>query len=696
MHTIDLFLEKPRKVATVKMENWKSIYGEGGLPTLQDIWALPRWAMVAYGTHAARLAYRHLPRVFAEATEQQRASMLSALRSGEMVNPRNAPLRSIEEVTDIAKCINDVIATDSNRAAKARHLVDAVLRVPYASQAAAMGNDTAVSQNACDGAQAAVWLDPKLRDRLHRDFADLSRAAKNAEWNEDSLAPLTFFYAGGTRLFGRLMPLRAIAEYSNWPISGDQTCLFELEEASDPGDIIFVSHGWLTPDHPDPHGEKWAKVVGWWTDLQSLRKEIAALDPANIDRNLQRALTKRRAANPLMLRRDRLDVPMQLGGWRWSADGGEIDGAIPATKGNQAALNFHRWLLDTIESVEGATLWIDSFAWPTPGHRRDCEYCQSGMRTLLPLLPRIVKRSACVRIDHPNIQNQRRGWLMLEQACSALHNTPSAFGVDNAPINIEHRLDRLDFNCTTQSDGSAIVVGYALARADAVLNHIHSQYAAVSLRRDHEPLLNLLWMPLAQSVDLTKTKEPLLWRLETLVDVMRGKRFQSACGVLGCGLVTEVGKVALLLGSYVAAGILLSTAWERNSGPMSRLDSLIVAQSCLYTYLCKIDVGADGVACWIADAWSELLNLDWPERGMGKHYPERRSKTLEVIQNLTNHWQAGGTIDVTLKDIGQQVLVSRELVRTLDANVWNDPEPYLRQYYNFLRQEDTTSGSNEI
>ena len=479
-------------------------------------------------------------------------------------------------------------------------------------------------------------------------------------------------FAGNTRLFGRLLTFKQMLELAEWPAASENTCLYDLEPVVlGTSDVIFVSHPWITPNHPDPANFKWQMLQKWCRELNDLHEEVLSLDPSILKRKFQEDLFNRRAAIPLVTRHHENDYSMQRGGWQWVADGGGTS-SIAAENELRAGENFLTWLTGSLSLVREAFFWIDSYSWPMPGHRLNCEYCQAGLRALLPRLPELVQRSdSCCFLDAPNIKTHTRGWIILEKVADAL-GKPSIGCLSSFSDRIS-KIHSLAFECTTPKDGEAILIGYARTKAVKVVELQNTYFKSLSERIDPIPFVDKLLMPLGLEVDLSKTEHPITWQLEVLINLIRSYEFQNSCWDIGRGLQPNVATTAIMIAESIASGILLRNAWKLGNKPLDKceFDPCNLALACLYVYLSRID-NSEGVAWWIADAWSEFLDIDWPERGAGKPFVDRRQRTFQLVLEVLSQLEKGGSIECTMRDIGQSVPVGNTQIftRSSDCEVW--------------------------
>lgn len=651
------------------------IYDKEGLPTLQELSQIPRWALVAYAGHACRLVYRYIDSWIPNFPKDIKSIMQRILFFCEFVNPQGAALNLIDDVSRGYGFVNSIRSREPALATQANYLVSAFDYLAYCVECAANGNDNALLDNASLCAQSAVSLDPRLRNRLRFDFDDLLKAAISQQWNNDSVAPLSYMFAGNTRLFGQLLPFKQMLDLTEWPTASESKCLHDLKPAVlGISDVVFVSHAWITPNHPDPCNVKWQMLQKWCRELSNLHEEVLLLDASILDWKVQKDLFNRRAAIPLVTRCRENGHSLQRGGWQWGSDGGRIS-SIAAGNEIRAGENFLTWLKGSLSVVREAFFWIDSYSWPMPNHRVACEYCQAGLRALLPRLPELVQRSgSCCFVDAPNVKTHTRGWIILEKVADDLAKQSivclSSFSDRIAKIH------RLAFECTTPEDGEAILIGYARMRAAKVVELQNKYFKNSSERIDPIPFVDKLLMPLGLEVELSKTQHPIVWQLEVLINLIRSYDFQNTCWGIGRGFHPNVASTAILIAERIASGILLRNAWKLGNKPLDKpeFDPCNLTLACLYVYLSRVDCNSEGVAWWIADAWSEFLGIDWPERRAGMRFVDRREETLRLVLEFVRHLEKGGSIECTMKDIGQNVPVgdTQIFTRSSDYEVWVD------------------------
>jgi hypothetical protein len=268
------------------------------------------------------------------------------------------------------------------------------------------------------------------------------------------------------RRVGRLISYRQICELDRWPVSEPGFCLISSALPADaPGSVFFLSHHWLSPDHPDPNGEKLGVLKQYYADLVAMRQEFGSLTPAQIDRKRQLKLLDQRRLVILMPSRHFNDYPSQRFGWDWA------DGGTP-----EARHNFLHWLLESVDAVLEGYWWIDSFALPALPHRRTCPSCQRDFPTLLRSIPGMIGDATCFLLNR-NSDNVDRGWMQLE-ACVASASASLIQELQDSIWDVQllqNRLIRGRYRCWDPADAWYLPRMYALQRIFADLQAVGEQ-----------------------------------------------------------------------------------------------------------------------------------------------------------------------------------------------------------------------------
>jgi hypothetical protein len=95
----------------------------------------------------------------------------------------------------------------------------------------------------------------------------------------------------------RLISYKSLLELGSWPTSH---CLRDVvPEKRD--QYFFISHPWLSKDHPDPNNLKWQMLADWWSRLDSLKDEFSGIDPSQLTwESLSYWLERRREVAPII------------------------------------------------------------------------------------------------------------------------------------------------------------------------------------------------------------------------------------------------------------------------------------------------------------------------------------------------------------------------------------------------------------
>jgi hypothetical protein len=616
----------------------EEMYGDGGLPTLRVLLAMPRWALVAYAGHAARLGLPLLGSVFPEADPEQQEVVHRAVRATEVM-PAPTSLRAlVEQVSDVLNSINDIRGDHPERSMQATYLMQSVFSAVHASYAAAHAVDDQVAKDAQSAAESAVGLQPGLLARLNKDFRAVRDAAERFGWDDDTPAPLTFFQARARPSYGRLLLLRDLMEMDRWPIADPAYCVMDAPHDPLPEALFFISHAWLDPLHPDPEDRKLAMIKGYNSALLSFRNAVESVDLATLDRSSQIELVDRRYEIPIILARHWNDYHMQRGGWRWLADG------------DQAAPNFLAWLKESITEALNASVWIDSFALPQAAHRERCEACRSAFWPMLAHLPQIIARSTCLALGGLAANEQERGWMTLETSVASSHVCLVATHPTWDAAAMKSRLNHGQYRCSVLEDGRVIQQIWALACCRSFLekqDQVHEQYSRPS---NKEIILDLLARPLGLAIDVGDDPESLVWRLDELFKLAGSPAFREQCSIHGRGFSPYCGRVALTLTAYCATSILLGYCWMNAIPvPSQRWSADVLAQACIYVLICRWGLPPAGAAINLIVSWKNILGIDASE-----YYAELMSleggRITESIQHLHDYWLSGEVTEVTLDD----------------------------------------------
>ncbi len=198
---------------------------------------------------------------------------------------------------------------------------------------------------------------------------------------------------------GRLISFRMFRCLDSWPCSDNAHCL-EHDSCQNTlnDEIIFISHHWITPQHPDPYGTKKANLDRAFDDLKAMLEEFRSIKPQTINREKQREMLERRRMTPIMPATYFNEWPDHHFGIPWDI----------ANSKREAAKQFHTWLLESVEKTLAASLWIDSWATPNEQHREDCHKCRPAFGNYLAELPRIIDQTTCVVIDSQQTDDHQR------------------------------------------------------------------------------------------------------------------------------------------------------------------------------------------------------------------------------------------------------------------------------------------------
>lgn len=611
-----------------------------GLPRRNELLRFPRWALVACAGHAARLSLAFLEEVLPELDDARRETLFLAVRSAEKLTSPRALKDHVVAVERVFNSVNALLATDPNRATRAFHLVDSVFYAVHAAYVAANNDDSQVAEDSQLAAENAVRLQPRLLPTLRDSFRSIQAASDKMKWDDESLGPLAFFQSRGRdgAYFGRVMTLAALVTLRQWPVSDEFECLVSSSTQSLPSDVVFISHAWLSPDHPDPGSTKLAIIKRHVASLRELQTAVSSIDPSSLTRGDQAELARRRCEIPLILRGPGHDDVFLKGGWKWSTDG------------DDAAVQFRSSLQHSIDATLNASVWIDSFACPHPRHRAACPMCDSVFRSILTRIPEIISHSTCVVLSGLADNEQERGWMILE-SCAAYHHhrrvqVDGQWDMDA----LTSRLDHIDFSCSSFEDGRMLSLIWALTRCRSFLQVQNQVHSVVSAPTDVECVMSMLHRPLGLEIDFANNIENTHWQLKELFSLVYSKKFLDECRNHGRNLAFWSGGIAINLATYCATGVLLAACWQKRIKiESSEWHPMTLVQACIYEFVCRHRQCPDVAAVSVIRHWGKAFCIDTVAHfAIGQH-PEH-DVHWRALREWHLHWENGGTIDVGIDE----------------------------------------------
>lgn len=435
--------------------------------------------------------------------------------------------------------------------------------------------------------------------------------------------------------FGRLIEFDQIRALDEWPRSDDTFCLASSECVhSIPQDCFFVSHPWLTRDHPDPNSTKLNLLKTIYFRLGEMREEAFSLMPNSIDRRRQLELLKWRRQVPVMPIYHFNDWPDQVAGFKWTA------------QGEDASRLFLNWLRDSIDSVMWGLLWIDSFATPTKKHRAQCSHCESAFLQTLTKIPILISQTTCILLDKLANDETNRGWMLLETSvASASTNLIQLSGSWDARV-ARRRFESLEFVCSEKGDEPLIVRLYALNRIRLEVLLLPKRQPHVFLPIPFDRILSLTegMLNLAPVVDGENALAALRRILRTLVS----PEFMQECRQHG-RLAPFSGRLMMYVATWCTWAALSSACLQREMKIRAEDFSTVTAvQACLQYFVCNKHLSAEVTAHSISCVWQAWFDVNLGE--VEDTFEPVTDTVMAEIRSLYDELQAGQEFEIIVAD----------------------------------------------
>ncbi len=453
----------------------------------------------------------------------------------------------------------------------------------------------------------------------------------------------------------RSIPFRDIHKFPKWPV---QDCAASVEATL--ASYFFISHAWLSPEHPDPEGIKWALMTKWQKDLLQFREHLLQLAPENINREAREDLTRQRLkVCPIMTDRHDSEIQQWARGFKSALDKehrerlgrkyshlnelicigvGLHSGGWTDVDKRPAAASLLAWLLDTVDAVLDNNVWIDSWATSPKSHRDQCERCSSLHQQLIPTIENILYNAdACAVLGGFALNEDERGWMLLEACAARLYGRLQGSKSSQSIAHLMRRMFSGQYRCTNKDDGVCIPLLFAAAQIQSKHDQIFLQRYALFLPVAPGDLASQTFTNKLKAVLMDPNVRNPVVRCELFLSVLR----RPEAGRLALESFIN-GDFLLFCATRGIHGIICSFAKSRGAEMTMTSNSLTALQAALYVLLVKSVRKSTFVSRAALSIWAELVAQDdhsWPDVDLNALIPIRELQAeLKLARSVMDFW----------------------------------------------------------